>query len=228
MKIPVPVICSACGTEFSAFGVGEERIPPATCPKCGAQIHILDPLSVSVIADRLLYRSKHELDEGDYTLSIICSAIAVETAFTQVFIKWKSIEYLNETGNTASETEVDAWEDEYRKQTRGSFERSANLVAQYLVGKTFDEFVTDFLARSNVVALIKVGFPQYESQANLNHIYVELFRRRNRIMHWGRMDYQLDDAKIALQAGRTAFAILQVMDRERYEAMERAWRAKAQ
>ena len=91
MKIAVPVICSACGTEFSAFGVGEQRIPPATCPKCGAQIHLLDPLSVSVIADRLLYRSKHELDEGDYTLSIICSAIAVETAFTQAFINGRAL-----------------------------------------------------------------------------------------------------------------------------------------
>jgi len=224
MKIPIPVGCSACGSEFSTPAIGAEKIPPATCPKCGAQIHIFDPLSVSLIADRLLYRSQHELKEGDYTLSIICTAIALETAFTQAFIKWKKIEHCQKLKKPATETEIDAWEGEYRSQTKSSFEKSANLVALDLVGKTFDQFVNDFLARSNTVALIKAGFPKSESHAKLNHIYVELFRRRNRIMHWGQMDYQLDDAQSAFQAGCTAFSILKVMDRERCEAMEQAWR----
>lgn len=228
MKISIPVVCSGCSTEFLTAGMGEGEISPATCPQCGVQIHIIDPLSVSVIAERLLYRSQRELEEGDFTLSILCSAIAVETAFTQAFMKWKSIEYLQANGNPAAEEQSDAWEDEYRKKTRGSFEKSANLVAQYLIGKSFDEFVAGFLARSNAAALIKAGLPQYESQTKLNHIYMELFRRRNRIMHWGQVDYKRDDAAVALQASRTAFAILKIMDRERCETMERAWRESAE
>jgi hypothetical protein len=62
----------------------------------------------------------------------------------------------------------------------------------------------------------------------LNHIYMELFRRRNRIMHWGQVDYRETESRAALKAGRTAFAILKLMDKERYEAMEKAWRASLQ
>jgi hypothetical protein len=46
----------------------------------------MDPVFVSIIAERLFY-PQSELEGGDHTLSIICSAIAVETAFTQAFLK---------------------------------------------------------------------------------------------------------------------------------------------
>jgi hypothetical protein len=65
-------------------GIGEDRIPAAIWPKCGSTIHIIDPLSVSVVAERLLYRSQSDLDAGDYTFSIVSSAIAVEAAYTRL------------------------------------------------------------------------------------------------------------------------------------------------
>ena len=47
------------------------------------------------------------MTEGDYTLSIICTAIAVETAFTQAFLKWKKIEHLQSVKNPATEVEIE-------------------------------------------------------------------------------------------------------------------------
>lgn len=41
---------------FSAYGDAE--FGPATCPNCSKSAHLINPLSVSVTAERLLYRSK--------------------------------------------------------------------------------------------------------------------------------------------------------------------------
>jgi hypothetical protein len=224
MKFSVPVACSSCGYDFSALGHAEERFPAAVCPKCGAQIHILDPLSISVVAERLLYRSQREITEGDYTLSIICSAIAVESALTQVFLKWKRIEHLKLESRQATDDEQDTWAQEYRKRTGGGFEKSANFVSEFLCGKIFDDFVANFLQRSSEIALIKAGFPLYESQLKASYIHQELFHRRNRIMHWGRVNYQQEDASLAFKAACSAFAVLKVIDTEKYQAMERTWR----
>jgi hypothetical protein len=227
MKFSVPVTCPSCSTEFSAPGVGEERIPTATCPKCGSAIHIIDQLSVSVVAERLLYRSQSELASGDYTFSIVSSAMAVEAAYTQAFMKWKSIEHMQATGENPTEKERETWEEEYRDETRGNFEESAKFVAKFLGGKTFNQFVDDSLARESKAAIIKAGLPPNKDQLRPKYIHTELFRRRNRIMHWGMVDYQQGDASAALKAAQTAFAVLKALDKEKYEVMEKAFREQA-
>lgn len=225
MKFPVPVTCSSCGCVFTAVGHGEDQFPPATCPECQVQIHIIDPLSISVVADRLLYRSKGEISAGDYTLSIICSAMAVESALTSVYQKWKGLEIFKSNGRWATEDERNGFELEYRRQTsRGGFERSANFVSNFLCAKIFDDFVTDFILRNRPATLIKSGFPQVESQLKTNYVQQELFLRRNRIMHWGKVDYQKEQASLAFSAAYSAFAVLKVMDKEKNDAAERAWR----
>jgi hypothetical protein len=199
----------------------------ATCPKCGSAIHIIDSLSVSVVADRLLYRSQSELASGDYTFSIVSSAMAVEAAYTQAFMKWKSIEHQRARGANPTDKEKETWEDEYRDETRGNFEKSAKFVAKFLYGKTFNQFVDDFLARESKAAVIKAGFPPNKDQLQSKYIHTELSRRRNRIMHWGKVDYQQADASVALRAAQTAFAVLKALDKQKYEAMEKAFREQA-
>jgi hypothetical protein len=125
----------------------------------------------------------------------------------------------------ATEDERNTWEKEYRKRTSpGGLENSANFVSEFLCVKRCDDFVTDFLQKSSEAALIKAGFPQYESQLKGSYIQQELFRRRNRIMHWGEVNHQQEDASLALHAASSAFAVLKVMDTEKYEEMERTRR----
>lgn len=220
MKITIPVTCS-CGNVFPANGYAGKKFPVAVCPKCNAPIHFVEHLSISVVADLLLHRSKTEMEGGDYTLSIICSAIAVECALTQVFLKWRKIEgriYL------PSEDEQNAWEDELRK--KGPIKKSVDFVSEFLSGMKFDDFVTDFLTKNkdHPGILIKNGFPQWESQTKLEYFHREIFDKRNRIMHRGKVDYKQEEAAPCLSAAIGIVNILKLMDRLKYEKMERDWR----
>jgi hypothetical protein len=226
MKFTVPVGCSSCGCNFAAPGCGGMEFPPAQCPRCGVQIHILDPLTISIIADRLLLRSQSEIDGRDFTISIICSAMAVECALTQVFIKWKGLDHFRSTGQQPTSTEQDTYEQEYRKKASpGGFAKSADFVSFFLVGKKYDDFVADFVDKSKESELIKAGFPQYASQMKSENIHKQLFVKRNRIMHWGEVTFDKDDASAGLAAAGAAISALKVMDREKYLAMEREWRS---
>jgi hypothetical protein len=140
MKFTVPVSCSTCGCDFRTLGYGHLTFPPATCT-CGATIHVFDPLTISIVGERLLYRSQAELDSGDFTMPIICGAMAVETALTRVYLKWREIEH---GYGTATDADRETWEGDYRTGTRrGGFANSANFVSEYLMGKPFDSFVND-------------------------------------------------------------------------------------
>ncbi|MGH9437980.1 MAG: hypothetical protein ACRD22_08800 [Terriglobia bacterium] len=223
MKFTVSVACSSCGFKFDTPGYGEQEFPPAKCPRCLEQIHIIDPLTISIVAERLLLRGQRELDEGDFTLSIICSAMAVECALTHLFLKWKGLDHFGLTGQSSTELQRQAWERDYRKETSGGgFEKSANFVSEFLTGKKYDEIATDLLRRSNEEELAEIGFSHDERHVNV--IHRELFMKRNRIVHWGDVSYDTNDASNGLTAARAAISVLRLMDREKYSEMERQWR----
>ncbi len=217
MKFTVPISCSACGCDFRALGYGQLTFPPATCT-CGATIHVIDPLTISIVGERLLYRSQAELESGDFTMPIICGAMAVETALTRVYLKWREIEH---GYGTATDAVREAWVRDYRKGTKpGGFANSANFVSNYLMGKPFDSFVDDVAAKSGT----SLGVPVIEMKSA--HISAELFTRRNQIMHWGNMEYTKQDAQKAFDAAQTAFAVLRAMDKEKADAADRRMRAE--
>jgi len=227
MKIPIPVVCPYCGFGFSSPGYGKESVPPAHCPACGKTFPILDHLSISVVADRLLFRSRAEVDGGDPTVSIICSAVAVESALTQVFVKWKKIDH-HVLRPTAAQQEE--WESEYRnvsrqdKSKRSGFEKSADLVSKYLTGRLFDDFVSGFLRKNGTAASTGADAPRREGELKASHIHKKLFRKRNRIMHWGDMTFEKEDASVAFTVACDAISVLKIMDKERSETMERSRR----
>lgn len=227
MKFTVNVTCSGCGAKFPAHGEATERFPAATCPTCGNQINVMDPLSISIVAERLLHRSQAEAEGGDPTISIICSAMAIESALTQVFIKWKSIERLGTDGDIGNEDQRESWEGEYRHGSKpGGFVASSSFIAKYLVGKSFDAFVKDLLVKGTA-AQISSGIAQDPDELKADYIQRELFARRNRIMHWGEVRHTKEDAVKAWNAALTAFAGLKRMDRHRYEMMEETFRKAA-
>jgi len=225
VQFTFPVACSSCGCNFSALGYLKGSIPRAVCPQCGMQIHFFDHLSISVLADRLLLRSQNEIHKSDFTVSILFSAIAVECALSQVFLKWRGLDHLRSEGRPPIETEQSAHEREYKKNVgSGGFVKSANFVSVFLVGKNYDEFVAAFIEESKTAELIKAGFPQYESQIKSNYIHAKLFAKRNRIMHWGEVSYAKDDASDGLTAAATAISVLKAMDKRKYSDREQAWR----
>lgn len=225
MKFTVPVACGSCGCDFAALGYGELTFPPTTCPNCEQTIHIIDPLTFSTVAARLLYRGDTELKNGDFTMPIICGAIAVESALTSLFLKWKQLEHGFPAISTAH-ADRKAWEKEYRVGiSSGGFANSGNFVSNYLTGKSFDNFIVDFLQRSSMTVVIGAGLPMFESQMKTDYIHSELFYRRNRIMHWGEVKHEKIDAVKALAAAGTAFALLTVMDKEKAAELDRKMRS---
>jgi hypothetical protein len=76
MRFIYKVSCE-CGGELILLATGEAEFDPAECSSCKKAAFLLDPLSASVTAERLLYRSKAELENGDFSLSIVIATIAV-------------------------------------------------------------------------------------------------------------------------------------------------------
>jgi hypothetical protein len=161
MKIQIPIVCPYCRRSFLAQVDGARSVPPVRCPACGNTIHARDP-SISVVADRLLFRSRAEIDGGDPTVSIICSAAAAEAALTQVFVKWKGIDHHALEPSAAQREE---WESEYMNATRrdkskrSGFEKCADFVSKYLTGKSFDDFASDFVEQADVAKLTGAASP---------------------------------------------------------------------
>lgn len=225
MKFPIPVPCQQCGTDFSALGYGELTFPPALCPNCGQTIHIIDPLTMSIVAVRLLFRGQAELDHGDFTMPIICAAMAIESALTSLFLKWKKIES-GLPAPSITDAQREQWEKDYRDGVRpGGFPSSANFVCSHLTGKSYDDFVSDFVQRSSATAIAGAGLPATESEMKADYIKRELFWRRNRVMHWGEVNHSKSDAETALTAGRTAFAALTLIDKHKADKLDKRIRA---
>ena len=57
MKFTIEQECD-CGGRYVFCAYGDADFGSATCPKCGKSAHLMNPLSVSVTAERLLYRSR--------------------------------------------------------------------------------------------------------------------------------------------------------------------------
>lgn len=105
MKFLLPMKCPSCGHSFLWPAYAERKISQPTCPNCGTQGYFIESLTVSTGAERLLYRSQNELDGGDFSISIICSAIAVESYLTAAFLKWKGIDSFGVAGKFPTDAE---------------------------------------------------------------------------------------------------------------------------
>jgi len=170
---------------------------------------MIDPLSVSVTAERLLYRSKAELETGDYSLSIVVAVMAVESYLTRLFLKLKGIDSsLGLRLPTAAEQEK--WEEEYPR--KGGFSRPADFVSQRLVAKTFDNFVAGNPQASALFSRLRS--PSQISPAQ--YFQKELFNRRNRIAHWGYVNSGLEEAELCHTIAVALVSILREMDRAKY------------
>jgi HEPN domain-containing protein len=217
MKFAVPFKCS-CGKEFSIACYAEEKLSTAKCPGCDTHGIAVEALSISPSAVRLLFRSKSEMENGDYTISIICSAIAVESFLTRAFLKWKGVENIGVAGHLPTEAEEAVWEKDFPKT--GGFPRPADFVSEALAGIKFNDYVTNNPAAFALISAL----PNSDGKTPIDYFKAELFERRNRIMHWGKLNYQREDAEICLNAANAIIEILKSMDYRRYEKMESDWR----
>jgi hypothetical protein len=76
MKFAIETACD-CGGQYVFSASGDVEFGSAACSKCEKSAHLMNPLSVSLTAERLLYRSKAELESGEYRLSPVIAVMAL-------------------------------------------------------------------------------------------------------------------------------------------------------
>jgi hypothetical protein len=205
MRIPIERACG-CGGTYVFAAHGDTEFGEATCSSCGSVASLIDPVSVSVTGERLLYRSKADLDGGDYSLSIVVAVMAVESFLTRLFLKLKGMENYAVTFEPPTPAQEAEWEKEFPKS--GGFPNTAGFVSQRLVGRTFDEFV----ATSKKASAIFSELPDSHEASPTQYFQNQLFRRRNRIAHWGYVNTSKSEAHLCHAVAVAAVSILREMD----------------
>jgi hypothetical protein len=168
-----------CGAIFPFATYGESPWPVVTCTACGKATGQINPLSVSVTAERLLYRSKAEMGSGDFSLAIVIGTMAVESYLTRLSFKVKGMDYFSTAFAWPTEAQEKAWEVEYPK--KGGFSGPADFVSKATTGMTFDTFV----AADAIAIGIMAGFPDAAGKSAKQYFQTELFHLRNRIAPQG-------------------------------------------
>jgi hypothetical protein len=201
-----------CGGEIVFLATGEEEFGPGECfSSCKTTAYLSDALSVSVTAERLLYRSKAELEDGDYSLSIVIATIAVESYLTRLFLKLKGMENYATTFELPNKSMEAQWEKEYPRS--GGFLKPSNFVAKRFTGLTFDQFV---MSNNIIAAHAFLGLPNTNEVPPSRYFQDELFNRRNRIAHWGYVNSTRQEAERSHQIAVAIITILREMDRLKY------------
>ena len=199
-----------CGGRFSFSVYGDAEFQPAICTNCGKSGFLFDPLSVSVTAERLFLRAKAELENGEYSLSTVIAVMAIESFLTRMFLKSKGMSHYANAFALPSPAEEAIWEKEYPRS--GGFSGPAEFVSQRLAGTSFDQFVTGNTTASSIFSML----PNSSSLTASRYFQEELFKRRNRIVHWGFVNSTKSDALLCLTIAVALVSILREMDRSKY------------
>lgn len=210
MKSLFPIRCK-CGQEMVLETAGTDSFKDTSCPHCHSAIWVVDNGFVST---RVLNKSLIELHSGDFTLSIIFCAMAVECELARVFVKWKEIDLGVPTDVTQADR--DSWEEQLRQWAK--IVVRLDRVCEFLTGQIFNTFVTN---RTKLVKSIQERHPESTKLASLKKFFEEgLFWKRNAIVHLGKIDFELSEAEVCRRIAETLFQIISEMDFTRLQRLE--------
>jgi len=192
---------------------GTQLPQSAQCPRCDTTIWLVEPLG-NVVGMAILGRAATEMKSGDWTLAIVLAAMAVECELVYLFMKWNRIDLMLVRNPTDADEE--GWEKQWRdvRTIASRFDKVSGLLA----GQPFDSFLSQ---NSELLKNIHMRHQGSKSAASLKDFFVkELFYKRNRIVHFGKIDFQQPDAETCFTLGSTLWQILAGMDAHRRRALE--------
>jgi hypothetical protein len=213
MKFSFPVTC-ACGETFLVHISGTQFPNSVQCPKCNTSIGLVEPLG-NIVGMAILGRAATELKSGDWTLTIVLAAMALECELVYLFMKWNRIDLMLIRNPTDEDDE--GWERLWRDDVRtiaARFEKVSGL----LTGQSFDSFLSQ---NSQLLKSVRTQYQTFKSTLSPKDFFVkELFYRRNRIVHFGNIDFQQADAEMCFTMASALWQILAAMDAHRRRALE--------
>ena len=188
MKNSIPVVCPSCKKQFTQGIIGSQLPDYADCPKCHARIYNVSPLG-SFVTSLLMHRAQQELDNNDITLAIILSAVAVEGQMTYLFFKWKKVD--NFSYEIAPE-----WEEDWTNMR--SIGKRMDELSKFLAGVNFDSFAQQ--KKASLQSALSGAC--YNPARSLKDFFQEqFFEKRNRIVHYGEIDFKESDGQQCLNIG---------------------------
>lgn len=223
MKTSVPLICG-CGEPFLAEATGTALPKIKRCPRCGSPLFFTDPLG-NVVGLRILSRAHSELiDQEDFTLTIILSAMAVECEMSRLFIHWKGMDQMRakQTGIMPAKEEVDMWAKEWKKLF--SLGKRLDELSTLLTGQNFDSFLSQ---NSGLLNAIYSKYSAFKSHTSPKEGFQqELFNRRNTVLHHGQIDFMQGEAEICYTLASGLTNILKQMNNQRIAVLDAALEAE--
>jgi hypothetical protein len=212
MKSTFPFTCS-CGYQGNVETTGTQDPKDFQCPSCGAPFWFVPPLG-NVVGTRIWGRASAELQNSDFTLAIVLSAIAVECELARLYFKWRHVDVLDT--RTPTQADRDAWSEQWNKWTRIAVR--FNKASELMVGKKFDSFL---LLNPGPIKKLEAKYPDVIAGASPKEFFVSgLFHKRNRVVHDGEIDFGQDVAEKCVTLAATLFEILDAMDKERLKALD--------
>lgn len=221
MKFSIPVSCN-CGETFPVHVTGSDLPRSAQCPKCKSTIWLVEPLG-NVVGMAILSRAATELKSGDWTLAIVLAAMFVECELVYLFMKWNRIDLMLVRNPT--EADEEGWEDQWRDEVRAVAARF-DRVSGLLTGQSFDAFLSQ---NSGLLNAMHTAYPASKSASSPKKFFVnEFFRKRNKIVHFGKIDFQQPDAEMCVMSASALRQILAAMDAKRLHALEAKYSIQTQ
>ena len=140
--------------------------------------------------------------------------MAVECDMAFLFMKWNRVELM--ATRDPNDTDEEAWETEWRK-ILGVAPR-LDKVSSLLTGKPFDLFLSQ---DSRLLQSLHMCCPASAAVASPKEFFIkELFHKRNKIVHFGEINFQKADAEMCLRLATMLTQILRAMDAESCRALD--------
>jgi hypothetical protein len=207
MKNSLPFVCPSCGEQFTQETTGSPLPEYVDCPECHARIYNISPLG-NFVTSLLMHRAQQELEDKDVTLAIILSAVAVEGQMAYLFFKWKKVDSF--TFDIAKQ-----WEKDWAEMR--SIGKRMDGLSKFLTGISFDSFVQQ--KKTLLESALDDG--HYDPATSFRDFFQEqFFERRNKIVHYGEVDFQESDGKLSLTLASSLIGLLNAMDQQRIAQMD--------
>jgi len=211
VKFSIPITCDDCG-KFLVDVNGAQFPKEAQCPNCSKTIWLIEPLG-NIAGMAIMYRAATELASADSTMTIVLAAMAVESQLAYLFMKWNRVDLTGQRNPTDADEEE--WEESWRdiRSVAARFDR----VSSRLTGKSFDSFLS---ANGDLLKSVRTQY-QSSGEASAKDFFVKgLFHKRNRIVHFGKIDFQQSEAELCFALATALWHILVAMDADCYRGLQ--------
>jgi hypothetical protein len=187
----------------------------AQCPKCNKTIWLVEPLG-NIVGMAIMHRASTELSGDDSTLTIVLAAMAVESQLAYLFMKWNRVDLTLQRNPTDADEEE--WEEKWRdlRSVAARFDRVASL----LTGEPFDSFLS---ANGDLLKSVRQHYQSFGGGSAKEFFVKGLFHKRNRIVHFGKIDFQQSEAQSCFALATALWHILVAMDAHCYRKMQSKW-----